>query len=77
MISADSITDNSDGNLAGNQCDSVPTDVSIGLRMVAVTQPRRVAAITVAHRVASERGGDNCYIFMIIVVFSLLLYFHD
>ena len=44
--------------------------------MVAVTQPRRVAAITVAQRVATERNGMLCYVMLlhthkIIFVFSI------
>ena len=33
--------------------------------MVAVTQPRRVAAITVAQRVATERNGMLCHVILL------------
>ena len=32
-------------------------------KMIAITQPRRIAAITVAQRVADERGYGRCIVF--------------
>ena len=44
-----------------NRSEEKGVDVDINLRVIAVTQPRRVAAITVAQRVSKERNGNRIH----------------
>ena len=44
-----------------NRSEEKGVDVDLNLRVIAVTQPRRVAAITVAQRVSKERNGNRIH----------------